>query len=203
MKKLLMLGLLFLLVMPVVFGYVYIKPADIKFRAGGPQRYNEYFYDPRVQTFRIDTWVYLVPPQPPIFATGQPPFYQRGTVKVKSTRSPYQPVGSIMLQVKDLRASEMDNTYYQAWLFDSESGQYLNLGLFDTGQGGVGTLETNLLTYFDPYDFVIVTREPRSDEDPRPSNDQVLIGKITKQNYFVPDPILGEKQMMGYSYQRQ
>jgi hypothetical protein len=203
MKKLLMLGLLFLLVMPVVFGYIYIKPADIKFREGGPQRYNEYFYDPRVQTFRIDTWVYLVPPQPPIFATGQPAIYPRGTVKVKSTRSPYQPVGSIMLKVKDLRPSEMDNTYYQAWLFDSESGQYLNLGLFDTVQGGVGVLETNLLTYFDPYDFVIVTREPRSDEDPRPSNDQVLIGKITKQNYFVPTPILGEKQLMGYSYERQ
>jgi hypothetical protein len=204
MRKLFALCLLFLMVMPVVLGYIYMKPEDIKFREGGPQRYNEYFYDPRVQTFRIDTWVYLTPPNPPIYATGQPAIYPRGTVRLQSRRSPYIPFGAVTLNVKDLRPSEMDNTYYQAWLYDSVSGQYLNLGLFETIGGGVGEIEMPQMTnYFDPYEMVVVTREPRDDKDPRPSTDVVLMGKIMKQSYFVPSPILGEKQQTGYSYERQ
>lgn len=203
MRKLAALGIAFLLLAPFVIGYVYLKPEDIKFREGGPQRLNEYFYDPRVQTFKQDIWVYLAPPEPPIFATGQPPFYPRGTARLQSMRSPYYPAGTIYLKVKDLRPSDYDSTYYQVWLLDSESGYYLNLGMFDTIGGGVGAMELSVQNYFDAYDFVVITREPRNDQDPRPSQDVALIGKITKQQYYVPSPILGEKQLMGYTYERQ
>ncbi len=203
MKKLAALGLAFLLLAPLVIGYVYIKPEDIKFREGGVQRFNEYFYDPRVQTFKQDTWVYLEPPEPPVFATGQPQYYPRGTARVQSQRSPYIPHGNILLKVKDLRPSDYDNSYYQAWLLDAESGYYLNLGVFDTIGGGVASMQFNMQKYFDPFDFVVVTREPRDDEDPRPSDDVVLIGNFVKKDYYVPSPILGEKQMAGYSYERQ
>jgi hypothetical protein len=202
-RKLAALGIAFLLLAPFVIGYVYLKPEDIKFREGGVQRLNEYFYDPRVQTFRQDSWVYLEPPQAPIFATGQPPYYPRGTVRVQSQRSPYYPASSIHLKVKDLRPSDYDNTYYQAWMYDPESGYHLSLGIFDTIGGGVGALEFTSQHYFDAYDFVVITREPRNDQDPSPSNDVALIGKFVKQQYYVPSPILGEKQQTGYSYERQ
>ncbi len=203
MRKLVALGIAFLLLAPFVIGYVYVKPEDIRFREGGVQRLNEYFYDPRVQTFKQDIWVYLEPPEPPIFATGQPPYFPRGTARVQGERSPYYPTGSILLKVKELRPSDYDNTVYQAWLQDTESGYSLSLGIFDTIGGGAGSLVFHMQKYFDPFDFVVVTREPRDDKDPRPSDDVVLIGKITKQEYYVPSPILGEKQMAGYSYERQ
>ena len=202
MRRLAVLGIVLLLVVPVVFGYVYLKPEDIKFREGGPERYNPYFYDPRVQTFKIDTWVYLVPPEPPIFATGQPAIYQRGTARIESMRSPYYPRGSVHLKVKDLRPTDNDNSYYQAWLLDSDSGQYLNLGLFEAIGGGVGELEFESTHYYDPYDMVVVTREPKGDTDPSPSSDVALIGSIVKQGYYVP-PELATKKMYGYTYERQ
>ncbi len=202
MRRLSVFGILFLLVIPVVLGYVYIKPDDIKFRSGGVERFNPYFYDPRVQTFKLDTWVYLVAPEPPIFATGQPAIYPRGTARVQSTRSPYYPKGSVKVKVKDLRPTDNDNSLYQAWLLHSESGQYLNLGLFEALGGGVGELEFESTHYYDPYDFVVITREPRGDTDPNPSSDVVLIGSIVKQDYYVPSELV-TKQMYGYTYERQ
>lgn len=201
MNKLIALGMLLLIVMPAALGYVYMKPSDIKFREGGPQRLNEYFYDARVQTkSQIDTWVYLTPPNPPIFATGQPNYYPRGTARLQSQRSAYYPSGSIVLKIKDVRPSELDNTYYQAWLYDSRSGAYLNLGKFEAIGGGVGELEVQLTNYFDPYEFVVVTREPRDDTDPRPSGDNVLMGKIVQNKYQEPMPPLGERAQYGWSY---
>jgi hypothetical protein len=200
--KLLPFLLAALLIAPVVFSEVYMKPEDIKFREGGVQRFNPYFYDPRVQTFKQNVWVYLEAPQPPIWATGQPAIYPRATARLQSIKSPYQPSGSVMLQTKDLRPSSFDNTWYQLWLYDVESDYYLNLGLFDAIEGGVGTLEFTSNHYFDPYDMVVVTREKRDDNDPRPSTDIVLLGKIVWQSYYVP-PLLKEKAEMGYSYERQ
>jgi len=202
MKKPAVIIMLFLLLVPVSLGYVYLKPEDIRFRAGGPQRYNPYFYDPRVQTFKQDVWVYLTPPKPPVSASGQPATYPRGTARVQSTRSPYLPNAYVTIKVKDLRPSEYDNTYYQAWLLDSDTGYSLNLGLFDTIGGGVGSMSFMSTNYLDPYDFVVITREPRDDKDLRPSTDVVLMGKIVWQKYYVPS-LLGEKEQMGYSYERQ
>ncbi|MEM4247300.1 MAG: anti-sigma factor [Candidatus Woesearchaeota archaeon] len=202
MKKAIVIAMLFLLVIPLSLGYVYLKPEDIRFRTGGVERFNPYFYDPRVQTFKQDVWVYLTPPEPPIFATGQPAIYPRATARVQSVRSPYLPNAYVTIKTKDLRPSEYDNTYYQAWLLDTDTGYSLNLGLFDTVGGGVGTLDFRSKHYLDPYDFVVITREPRDDKDPKPSTDVVLMGRIVWQKYYVPS-LLGEKEQTGYSYERQ
>jgi hypothetical protein len=191
-----------LLIAPVVFSEVYMKPEDIRFRAGGVERLNPYAYDPRVQTFKQNVWVYLEPPQPPIWATGQPAIYPRATLRLQSIKSPYMPSGSAMLQTKDLRPSSFDNTWYQLWLYDTESDYYLNLGLFDAMEGGVGTLEFQSNHYFDPYDMVVITREKRDDNDPRPSTDIALLGRIVWQEYYVP-AVLKQKEEMGYNYERQ
>lgn len=179
-----------------------LAPEDMRFRSGGPQRYNEYFYDPRVQRQEFDTIIYLTPPEPPIFARGYPAYYQRGTARIKSVRNPYKPSGQVLISTKDLRPSYNDNTWYQGWLYDADSGAFLNLGVFEAIGGGVGEIDYWGFQYLDAYDYVVVTREPRDDTDPRPSDDQVLIGKITHQPYtaYLPTPMLGEKAQYGRTY---
>lgn len=212
MNKLIALGLVLLFILPLALGYVYVKPGnnvsnmnfitpnDIKFRAGGVQRFNEYFYDARVQNRELKVSVALTPVNPPIFATGQPAFYPRGMAMLTSLRSAYYPRGHMTLSVKDLRESGTDNTYYQAWLVNSKSGYPFNLGRFDTVGGGVGTLEYWGTNYWDAYDTMIITREPRDDTDPRPSKDVVLMGMIKQNTYQEPMPPLGERASYGWSY---
>lgn len=200
LNKLVMLTLVLMLSLPAVFGAVYLKPDDIEFREGGPQRYNEYFYDPRVQDRNSAAIVHLTPIQPPTFARGYPPFYPRGTAVVKSTYSPYNPRGSVMVSVKDLRPSYNDNSFYQGWLYDADYGYLLNLGKFETLDGGAGELDFRGSYYFDAYDFVLITREPRDDTDPRPSDKEVLIGMLQYRKLYEPKPLLGERASYGYSY---
>jgi hypothetical protein len=199
-NKLAALALVFLLVTPAVMAAIYVKPQDIRFREGGVNRLSEYLYDPRIQYKKLDTWVYLNPPQPPIFARGYPPYYPRGTARIESTRSAYKPAGNVILTVKDLRPSTDDNTLYQVWLYDSDSGYMLSLGQFEALGGGVGDLHYIGTQYYDAYEYIIVTREPRNDPDPRPSNDEVLVGKIEQKRYYEPQPVLGARASYGYAY---
>lgn len=200
MKKIMLFSMVFLLVMPLVISEVYMKPDDIKFREGGVSRFNEYSYDPRIQYKKLETWVYLTPPEPPVFAKGFPPYYPKGTAKLLSVRSAYEPSGQAIISVKDLRPSGQDHTYYQAWLYDADSGYHLNLGLFEAFPGGIGSIEYFGAQYFDEYDFVMITREPRFDMDPRPSGDIALVGKIQQKQYYEPLPLLGARESYGYTY---
>jgi hypothetical protein len=200
MNKLVALALAMLLVVPSVLGAIYVKPEDIRFREGGVHRFNEYLYDPRVQDKTLDQFVYLTPPKPPVFARGYPHYYPRGTAKVQSLRSQYKPIGHVVLQVKDLRPSIYDNSVYQAWLYDADSGYLLNLGQFLVEEGNNARVHYSSTHYFDAYDFVLVTREPYNDPDPRPSNDEVLIGRIAQKKLYEPEPLLGERASYGYSY---
>ncbi len=199
MNKLVALGLLLLLVIPVVMGAIYTPPTN-QVRERGVHRFNEYAYDPRIQYKKLDVWVHLTPLQHPTFARGYPPFFARGTARVQSVRSAYKPTGEVDINVKDLRPSGRDNTYYQAWLYDSDSGYTLNVGQFETMEGGVGSHQYRGSHYFDAYDFVLITREKRGDLDPRPSNDEVLIGKIEHKAFYEPKPLLGERASYGYTY---
>lgn len=200
MKKLFLLAMVFLLIVPSALAY--LQAEDIKFRAGGPQRYNDYFYDPRVQTDKFDTMIHMTPPEPPIWARGYPSYYPRGTARIQSVRSPYKSSSSVHIQTKDLRPSWQDTTLYQGWLFNSRSGAYLNLGQFEAIGGGVGQLIFQGSQYLNPYDYVIITREPRSDADPRPSTDVVLNGKVTlgAYQYYAPVPLLSKWGQYGYTY---
>ncbi len=200
MRKLPCLLLLALLAVPMVLSEVYVKPDDIRFRAGGVQRFNEYFYDPRVQSIKDERTVYLTPVTPPVFARGYPAYYPRGTVKITSTRSQYKPIARIVVQVKDLRPSWYDRTVYEAWLYDSETGHTLGLGKFLVEEGNNARFHYTSQHYLDAYDFVLITREKEDDMDPRPSNEEVLIGKLTQKEYYEPKPLLGERAQYGYSY---
>jgi hypothetical protein len=201
MNKLLALALAVLLVVPVLaHALVYVKPEDIRFRAGGVERFNEYFYDPRVQSKKTEITVYLTPPQQPVFARGYPHYFPRGTAKVHSVRTQYSPQARVNIQVKDVRTSSFDNTVYQAWLYDSDTGYSLSLGQFQAIEGNNAEMTASGSFYIDAYDYVLVTRELKDDIDPRPSNDEVLVGKIVQKQLYEPTPQLGEKAQYGYSY---
>ena len=202
MNKFIALALAILLTLPIVFSEVYIKPSDIEFRQGGVSRLNQWFYDPRVQPTKMDMWMQLRPPSPPIFARGYPPYYPRGTAWIQSTRSAYKPIGAITIQTKDLRSSYNDNTYYEGWLYDVDTGYSLSLGKFQTVMGGVAEHKFRGSFYFNAYEYLLVTREPADDMDPRPSDDEVLIGTIRKPEYFEPTE-LGTQGLYGRSYVRR
>jgi hypothetical protein len=197
MNKSIALILIALMVVQAVSALV--SQSDIPFRAGGPQRLGEYFYDPRVQSTQFDINVPLEPVKPPIFARGYPPYYPRGHARLTSVRNPFRPLGQAIIYVKDVRPTSQDNSLYQAWLYDADSGYLLNLGKFDTS-ASVGQLHYTGKHYFDVYDYVLLTREPRVDPDPRPSNDEVLIGRIVPATAYQPMPLLRGKAQSGYSY---
>jgi hypothetical protein len=201
MRKLFTLLLALLLVVPIV-SPAYLQPEDIKFRAGGPQRYNEYFYDPRVQTQKYDVTVHMTPQEAPIFARGYPAYYPRGTARVQTVRSPYKSSSSVHIQTKDLRPSWQDSTFYQGWLYNSKSGATLNMGQFEAINGGVGELIYSGTADLFPYDTVFISREPRPDADPRPSDDIVLNGQIDygAYQYYAPTPILSKYGQYGRTY---
>lgn len=200
MNKLLALSLVFLIVAPAVMGFVYIKPVDVKFRENSIYKLNDYSYDPRVTSKKVETTVYLTPPQPPTFARGYPAYYPRGTARIQSVRTQYRPQAMANIDIKDVRPSSYDKTVYQAWLYDAESGYSLNLGQFQALEGNNAEMTYTGAHYFDAYDYVLVTREPANDIDPRPSNDEVLIGKIVQKDYHEPLPQLGKREQYGYSY---
>jgi hypothetical protein len=200
MSRLVCIGLLVLLVMPSVLAAVYVKPEDIKFREGGVHRLSEYLYDPRIQYKKLETWIHLTPPQAPIFARGYPHYYPRGTARIQSVRSAYKPSGRVHIQVKDLRTSYYDNSVYQAWLYDSDSGYSFNLGRFEAREGNNAEMSYSGSHYFDAYDFVMITRERKDDIDPRPSSDEVLIGRMVQKDFYEPLPLLGEREQSGYTY---
>jgi hypothetical protein len=67
---------------------------------------------------------------------------------------------------------------YELWLVDNETGDDLNLGVFDTDNDGEGKLNLKR-TMNNParYDRIIVTSEDSDDQDPRRDGPIVLTGK--------------------------
>ncbi len=206
MNKLIALVLACLLTVPIVFSGSFLtptgsflKPEDIRFRAGGVERLNPYAFDPRVQYHKIEQFVYLSPTRAPTFARGYPNYYPRGTARIQSVRSAYRPTLRVNVQLKDVRPSYYDNTVYQAWLYDVDSGYSLNLGQFQAIEGNNAQMVYSGSHYADEYEYVIITREPKGDIDPRPSDDEIMIGKIAKRDYYEP-PILKQRASYGYTY---
>jgi hypothetical protein len=171
-----------------------MTPKDIEKQYGGVERISN--YDPRVRYKKLDVNVNLRPMEPVVFARGFPPYFPRGNARVESVRSAFIPTGNVIIKVKDLQPSWIGNTYYQAWLYDKESGYTLNLGIFEALSGGVGILQYRAAHYFDHYDEVWISQEPAYDLDPTP-NKIVLRGIISQNNYHEPDPA-GRKAQYGY-----
>ncbi len=67
---------------------------------------------------------------------------------------------------------------YEVWLVDDETGDELNLGVFDTDNDGDGELSVRrTVNNLSQYDRIIVTTEDTNDLDPRRDGPVVLEGK--------------------------
>lgn len=185
MKKLALPGILALLVVAgIASAQTYLTPTDIKFREGGVQRFNPYFFDPRIVYRKLDTFVYLRPIEPITFSRGYPPFFPRGTARVESVRDKFFPEGQVQVKVKDLKPSWVGNSYYKAFLVDDDSGYWLNLGTFEALGGGTGVLEYRGQHYFDEYDRVVISEVQYFDSVERGT--PILAGLIKQRDYYEP-----------------
>ncbi|MBW3002348.1 hypothetical protein KY338_04255 [Candidatus Woesearchaeota archaeon] len=148
--------------------------------------------------YRIDQTVYLAPPGGwEEYERGYPPYAPRGTARIYSSQSRSNAVGEVIISTKDIAPSYNDNTVYEAWLYSSSTGYRTSLGVFKAIFGGVGALTYKITTYLDGYDYVIITKEPKNDNDPRPSDDIVLIGEIQAPAQYVR-PFTYTQSQYGY-----
>lgn len=163
---------------------------------GGPARITH--YDPRVnwggplEAGRLNTIAYLEPYEfdkgKGVGRGGYDPIYPRGTVRISSSAYYGYPKGSVVINVKDIPATEDVNAAYEAWLVDEDTGYRLSLGTFIALKGGVGELKQMTSNYLNVYDTVEITAEPLNDLDPLPGP-IVLIGTIPRSHiFFNPEP---------------
>lgn len=168
--------------MPYAGSSIYTDPDR-----AGPDRLTH--YDQRVQPPReIKKTVFLEPPggtQP--LVRGFPHFAPRGNALVYSSTARAYAIGQVVLKTKDIEPSYNDNTYYEGWLFDADTGYRTSMGVFKAVFGGNGLLQYNVQDYLDGYDYIIVTKEPKPDLDPSPSQEVVLVGEINPPvSYYNP-----------------
>ena len=180
------------------FPYTYSIYTDVL--RGGPDRFTN--YDVRAQTrsipYKIDQTVYLAPPGGhKAYEKGYPPYAPRGTARIYSSQSRSNAVGEVLIHTKDIEPSYNDNTFYEGWLFDSKTGYRTSLGVFKAVFGGVGALTYKITTYLDGFDYVLITKEPKNDQDPRPSDEIVLIGEIQTPAQYVR-PFTYTQSQYGY-----
>ncbi|MBD3303976.1 hypothetical protein GF343_02435 [Candidatus Woesearchaeota archaeon] len=152
----------------------------------------------RSRPYKIDQTVYLAPPGGwEEYERGYPPYAPRGTARIYSSQSRSNAVGEVIISTKDIKPSYNDNTWYEGWLFDSTTGYRTSLGVFKAVFGGVGALTYKITTYLDGYDYVIITKEPKNDNDPRPSDEIALIGEIKPPAQYVR-PFTYTQSQYGY-----
>lgn len=147
---------------------------------------------------KIQTTVYLAPVGGhKEHEKGFPPYAPRGTARVYSSQSRAYASGEVSISTKDIAPSDRDNTVYEAWLFDSKTGYRTSMGVFKAIFGGVGVLTYRVQTYLDGYDYIIITKEPANDQDPRPSDEIVLLGPITVPSQYTR-PFTYTQSQYGY-----
>lgn len=147
---------------------------------------------------RIRTTIYLAPPGGhENYERGYPPYAPRGTARIYSSEARSNAIGEVLISTKDIEPSYNDNTVYEAWLYDKDTGYRTSMGQFKTVFGGVGSLQYKVATYLDGYDYIIITKEPKLDLDPRPSQDVVLLGPITSPAQY-SRPFTYTQEQYGY-----
>jgi len=99
-----------------------------------------------------------------------------GTLALESSQSRYKNKMSGTLTAYNLEYLSTYDEIYEAWLVDQDTGYQLSLGLFIVDQDGYTKFSFGSDNYANPYDMVVVTKEPYPDEDPRPSGDVMLVG---------------------------
>ena len=153
--------------------------------------------------------MYLDPPSAkPILARGYNNERQaRGTARVSSNQQYAQnaPQAGATIKVRNIKPTYNLDEMYEGWLVDEDSGYWLSLGVFNTDHFGNGRLNAatapigtmpekqKLFHALDLYDAVAVTLEPYPDNDPRPSKEVALYGKIDKPEFVVPSATTQQK----------
>lgn len=167
-------------------------------------------FDPRVQTYGWEETVDLEPPGQQIITgesyseTRQP----RGTGRVSSQNKfiSGNPQAGATIKVRHLAPTYNGNQRYEGWLIDEDTGYWLTFGVFATDHFGNGRLNTatysvggmpekqKIYHSLELYDALAVTLEPYPDDDPRPSENVVLYGKIPRKYHEVtPEPTVQQK----------
>ena len=97
------------------------------------------------------------------------------TFRVKaSSQGFYHVRGKIEVSSLPERAGRV----YEAWIVDDETGDELNLGVFDTDNDGDGELSFNrTVNNLAQYDRVVVTTEDLNDLEPRLDGPAILEGR--------------------------
>lgn len=101
---------------------------------------------------------------------------EEGTFSVESSRSRYKNRMSGVITTYNVEYLSTYDEIYEVWLVDLDTGYQLSLGLFTVDQSGSARFRFASDAYINPYDMVVITKEPYPDDDPRPSGDVVLLG---------------------------
>lgn len=101
---------------------------------------------------------------------------EEGSFSVESSASRYKNRMSGSITTLNIEYLKTYDEIYEAWLVDLDTGYQLSLGLFTVDQDGGARFSFASDNYVNPYDMVVITKEPYPDDDPRPSGDVVLLG---------------------------
>lgn len=101
---------------------------------------------------------------------------EEGTFSIESSCSRYKNRMAGLITTYNIKYLDTYNEIYEAWLIDLDTGYQLSLGLFTVDQSGSVRFRFGSEAYVNPYDMVVITKEPYLDDDPRPSGDVVLLG---------------------------
>ena len=141
-------------------------------------------WDPGVLGYaRVDRAVDLLAYNPTGIALGNKDTIGRGTARITSFGNQFGgggnnpfPTTQILVQTRNMPPVGQGEIY-EVWLMDAETERSITLGLMKNGLGPTSQLVTVIPRLVDPFEYVLVTREPFPDQDPGPS-EIVLMGEI-------------------------
>lgn len=133
---------------------------------------------------RVDRYVDLLPWYPADQSLESLPVYPHGSARVISLGGPLGaadlnkpgPRTQLFITLKNLPPVP-DNMIYEAWFFDAETEYPLSVGLMKNGIELTSSLFFEFRRQIEPFDAVVITREPYPDTNPMP-NEIVLWGDI-------------------------
>lgn len=148
-------------------------------------------YDPNMRGFaRMDVPVTLTPPGYADMVKNYPTGYTtlhipQGTARVLSLSNVFKSAfkdraqSAVYLQLRGIPPTAYDFRY-KAWLYDEDADYWQSMGTipFRGGIQSTASLDWEINRPVWMYDYVYVTKEPFPDEDPRPSDDVILMGEI-------------------------
>lgn len=141
-------------------------------------------WDPGVLGYaRVDRAVDLYAYNPTGIALGNKDTIAKGTARITSFGNQFGgggnnpfPTSQILVQTRNMPPIG-ENEIYEVWLMDAETERSITLGLIKNGLDPTSQLVTVIPRLVNPFEYVLVTREPFPDQNPGPS-EIVLMGEI-------------------------